>query len=180
MLEVSILQYTVSLAVSAYHQPEITLHHVSVINLVGVSSSSLTIVDGFIMVWERRTWQEQPTVSDPPRLEPSWYEPLSKYMNGHTMLKPQAPLRESNETPDPDVSLNNIDSYGMENTGANGRKVYPDFALCLFTASTTDDTLKAIIEIKHPGKIKAARTSLNNYLELHGDPGLQLQEIRST
>lgn len=141
------------------------------------------------MVWTRSTWQEQATIRNrlsamikaPPRLEPSWYGPLDKYMNGHigedAMLKPQAPLRESNEAPaqgptqeqDPDVSIDSVDSYGHTTTGPEGRKAYPDFAICLYTASATGDVLKAIIEVKHPGRMGRACSDLVKYLNLHGD-----------
>lgn len=136
------------------------------------------------MVWARSTWDDQEVVRSrlasmtdhPPSLESSWYGPFVKLITGHlndrAMLKPQAPLRDTVENSDPDASFNTIDSYGAETTGREGQKAYPDFALCMFSASTTGDTLKAIIEIKHPGKDGEARRDLLHYLDLHGDPSV--------
>lgn len=113
--------------------------------------------------------------NNPPHREASWYGPINKFISGHledhAMLKPQGPLSElaSVIDPDPDASFHSDNSYGRKTAGRRGEKVAPDFLLCTFTASMTGDSLKAIIEVKHPGDIESAREDVAYYLDLNDD-----------
>lgn len=115
-------------------------------------------------------------IDHPPHLEASWYGPLCKYigsqLDDQTLLKPQGPLRDrdADQSGDPDSSTDSAASYGPFR--AEGPKKFPDFILCRFTASQSQDTLKAIIEAKHPGDIRSAIRDLGIYLDLHADPNV--------